>query len=175
MNADRVVADYQRILSPDLLRAHDSDDEDLEANKRLVSRLFLEIINEKAYDVADEIFAPDFYWPQFDLRGPDGVRAWMRQFHTGFPDVQDIIELQLAEGAMVMTLLTVHGTHDGTWLGFPPTGTHVVFPAIGIDRVVDGRIVERSATSNTVEFMQAIGARALPDFPQDVDRFEEPL
>lgn len=171
-NNEVLLNDYKRILSADSRRRDHSVDPKLEANKRLVARLFLEIINKKAYEVADEIFSPDFYWPQFELHGPDGVRAWMRQFHGAFADVQDVLEMQIAEGDMVVSLLTVYGTQTGTWLGFPPTHKFVVFPAIGIDRVVNGKIVERSATSNTVDFMRAVGVGHLPDYPSDPARFK---
>ncbi len=162
---------YSQILSGIARRRDHSSDPRLDANKRLVSRMFTEIINDRAYGVADEIFAPDFFWPQFNLRGPDGVRQWMKQFHAAFPDVRDVIEMQVAEGDMVITLLTVYGTHQGNWLGWEPTGKRVSFPAIGMDRVADGKIVERSAVSNTIDFMRAVGLTRLPDYPGDGDRF----
>jgi predicted ester cyclase len=168
---EALMAKYQRILGPECCHWDLSKDPKLEANKRLVRRLFLEIINKKAYEVADEILAPDFYWPQFNLHGPDGVRAWMRQFHTAFPDMVDIVEMQVAEGDLVVTLLSCCGTHDGMWLGMPPTGNYVIFPAVGIDRIRDGKIIERSATSNTVEFMRQAGINQLPDVPNDASRF----
>lgn len=171
MNNEDLVASYQRIMRKKALSLTHSDDPKLEANKAVVRRFFQEVINERQYDKADEIFSPDFIWPQFNLKGPDGVRAWTRQFHTGFTDVKDIIEMQIAEGDMVVTMVTVYGHHDGMWLGWPGTGKFVAFPAIGIDRVVDGMIVERSATSNTVEFMRGVGLQSLPEYPGDKDRF----
>jgi predicted ester cyclase len=171
MSNEELVASYARIVSENTRRLDHSNDPKLEANKRVVRRFFEEVINARCYEAADDVFSKDFYWPQFNLRGPEGVRAWTRQFHAGFPDVKDIIEMQVAEGDIVITLLTVYGTHAGPWLGWPATGKFVAFPAVGIDRVVEGKIVERSATSNTVEFMRAVGIDRLPEFPGDKDRF----
>lgn len=163
MSNEELVAAYQRMLSAKSRRTDHSNDARLQANKRLVARLFIDIISDKKYEVADEIFAEDFYWPQFDLRGPQGVKQWTRAFHVGWPDVRDIVEMQVAEGDMVVTLLTVYGTHTGPWRGFAPTGKFVAFPAIGIDRVMNGRIVERSATFDMAEVMRAWGVRQLPE------------
>lgn len=132
-----------------------------EANKALVARMFLEIVNQKAYDVADEIFAEDFHWPQFGLTGPEGVKTWARGFHAGWPDVQDRIELQVAQGEWVVSLVSVAGTQSGGWAGLPPSDTFHAFPAIGIDRVRDGRIVERCALFDFADVALALG-HALP-------------
>lgn len=159
-----LLAGYRHLLSAAARRRdHSTGQEAIEANKRLVSRVFLEIVNRKDYDVAVEVFAPDFEWAQTGLRGPEGFVAWARAFHAGWPDVQDRIELQVAEGEMVVTLVTVHGTHAGPWLGLAPTGRRFAFPAVGIDRVRDGRIVERSATFDFAAVLRGLGVRSLPD------------
>ena len=97
-------------MIPPVSPAPPSSDPVLAANKKLVSRLFLEIVNGHAYAVADEIFAPDFRWPQLGLVGPEGVKAWARAFHAGFPDAHDRIDWQIAEGPWVASLVTVSGT-----------------------------------------------------------------
>ncbi|MEM7679226.1 MAG: ester cyclase, partial [Myxococcota bacterium] len=144
-------------LSAAATRRDHSSDAALTENKSLVARMFLEVVNLKAYSVADEIFADDFVWPQFGLEGPEGVKTWARAFHAGWPDVQDRLDLQIAEGDMVISLVTVYGTQTGEWLGYPPSNCIAVFPAIGIDRVVDGKIVERSATFNLKDVLRQLG------------------
>ncbi len=148
---------YAEILSAATRRTNHSNALDLAANKRLVSRMFIEIVNDAAYDVADEIFAPDFYWPQFDLHGPDGVRAWARTFHEGWPGVKDRLDLQVAEGDVVVSMVTVYGIQSGPWLGYPPSNRFAAYPAIGIDRIANGQIVERSATFNLADVLRQLG------------------
>jgi len=172
MSNEELVCAYRRILSGDARRRDHSQDPRLERNKRLAARMFTDIVSDKNYAAADEIFAPDFYWPQFDLHGPEGVRTWAREFHAGWPDVRDIIEMQVAEGDMVVTLVTVYGTQTGPWLGLPPTGKFVAFPAVGIDRIVSGRIVERSSTYNFAEVMRGLGLYQLPGAPGGSARAE---
>jgi len=128
-----------------------------DANKALVARMFLEIVNLKAYEVADEIFAEDFHWPQFDLHGPEGAKAWARSFHAGWPDVQDRIELQIAQGDWVVSLVSVYGTQVNPWAGLAASGRTHAFQAIGFDRIRDGRIVERFALFDLAGVAQALG------------------
>jgi steroid delta-isomerase-like uncharacterized protein len=133
-----------------------------EENKRTVRRLFEEIITKGDYDVADEIFAEGFVWPQFGLKGPDGARTWVKAFRTAFPDVDDRVEEQIAEGDVVITRVTVRGTHTGPWYGLAPTGRTAEFPAIGIDRLRDGRIVERTAMFDLAGAMRQLGCTTIP-------------
>lgn len=165
MSNEDFVRAYRRILSEKSRRRDHSGDARLERNKRLAARMFIDIVSDKNYAAADEIFAPDFYWPQFDLHGPEGVRTWAREFHAGWSDVRDIIEMQVAEGGMVVTLVTVYGTQTGPWMGMPATGKFVAFPAVGIDRIVNGKIVERSSTYNFAEVMRGLGLQQLPGSP----------
>ena len=55
------------------------------ADKALVQPLFLEIVNDKNYAVVDEIFSPDFVWPQINGAGPGCVAAWAKAFHLRLP------------------------------------------------------------------------------------------
>ena len=152
-----LLKDYRNILTDTALASTGQDTTELKRNKAIVARMFLDVVNRKDYDVADEIFAADFYWPQFDLKGPEGVKTWARNFHAGWPDVEDRIDLQVAQGEIVVSLVTVYGTHTGPWLGMAPTNRFAAFPAIGIDRVRDGKIIERSATFNLSEVKQKLG------------------
>lgn len=132
-----------------------------EENKAVVQRLFEEIVSRGELAVADEIFAPDFFWPQFKLRGPEGAKQWVRAFRSAFPDVHDTVEEQIAEGDSVMTRVTVRGTHLGTWYGLPPTGKKAVFTAIGVDRLADGKIVERYAIFDLAGVLRQLGHKVL--------------
>ncbi len=130
-------------------------------NKAIVRRLFEEMITQGELAIAEEIFAPDFFWPQFGLRGPEGAKQWVRTFRTAFPDVLDAVEEQIAEGDMVMTRVMVRGTNLGAWYGMPPTGKVAVFPAVGIDRLVDGKIVERFAIFDLAGVLRQLGHEGL--------------
>jgi steroid delta-isomerase-like uncharacterized protein len=132
-----------------------------ETRKQRIALLFEEIITHGRLDLADEIFAEDFYWPQFDLRGPDGVRAWVTAFRTAFPDVIDLVQEQVAEGDVIVTRVEVTGTQLGPFRGLPPSGKPATFTAIGIDRFRGDMVIERSAHFDIVDLMRQLGHEKL--------------
>jgi steroid delta-isomerase-like uncharacterized protein len=132
-----------------------------EIRKRRIALLFEEIITNNRLELADDLFAPEFYWPQFDLRGPDGVRTWVTAFRTAFPDIDDRVQEQVAEGDVVVTRVQCIGTQLGPFRGLPASGRRAVFTAIGIDRFDGDKVVERSAHFDLADLMRQLGHRTL--------------
>jgi predicted ester cyclase len=128
-----------------------------QARKQRVSLLFERVITHNELHLADEIFAEDFHWPQFGLHGPEGVRAWVRDFRTAFPDVLDTVQEQVAEGDVVITRVRVTGTQLGGFRGLPPSGRRADFMAVGIDRFRGEKVIERTALFDFVDLMKQLG------------------
>ena len=84
-----------------------------------------------------------------DIHGPDDVQQLIFA-------VQD--DELIAEGDKVVERYTVRGTHQGAFLGIPPTGKHVSVSALGIDRIKDGKIVETWISMDTLGLLQQLGA-----------------
>lgn len=129
----------------------------LTRRKQRAAILFEEIITNNRLELADEVFAPNFYWPQFDLAGPEGVREWVRAFRTAFPDMDDRVQEQIAEGDVVVTRVRCIGTQEGPFRGLPPSGKRADFTAIGIDRFEGDYIIERSAHFDIADLMRQLG------------------
>ena len=113
-------------------------------NKAVAMRVFDEIFNQGKFQVADEIYAPDFrnhgVHRTIDLKTD---QAWVHAEKEAFPDLQISVQEMVAEGDKVAVLWTFQGTHTGWgYEGLPPTGTRVEVRGITIWRMVDGRIVE---------------------------------
>ncbi|MEV4347163.1 ester cyclase [Actinoplanes sp. NPDC049596] len=128
-----------------------------QARKQRIALLFEEIITNNRLELADELFAADFFWPQFGLRGPEGVRTWVRAFRTAFPDISDLVQEQVAEGDTVVTRVECIGTQLGPFRGLPPSGRKATFTAIGIDHFQGEKVVERSAHFDIVDLMRQLG------------------
>jgi predicted ester cyclase len=133
----------------------------IEARKKRIALLFEEIITNNRLELADEIFAEDFTWPQFGLTGPEGVRTWVRAFRTAFPDISDMVQEQWAEGDVVITRVECIGTQLGPFRGLPPSGRSATFTAIGIDRFRGELVVERSAHFDIADLMRQLGHQTL--------------
>ena len=63
-----------------------------------------------------------------------------------------------AEGDTVVIRNTWHGTQTGDFYGVPASGKRVEISSIGIDRVVDGKVVEGWGELNMLGAMQQMGA-----------------
>lgn len=132
-----------------------------QARKQRIALLFEEIITNNRLELADELFAENFFWPQFGLHGPEGVRNWVRAFRTAFPDISDMVQEQIAEGDLVVTRVECIGTQLGPFRGLPPSGRKATFTAIGIDRFDGEKVVERSAHFDIVDLMRQLGHEQL--------------
>jgi predicted ester cyclase len=138
-----------------------------EARKARIALLFEHIITKNELELADELFHEDFYWPQFDLRGPEGVRTWVRAFRTAFPDMIDLVQEQVAEGDTIVTRVECTGTQLGPFRGLPPSGRKVTFGAIGIDKFRGEKVIERSAWFDLADLMRKLGHETLQVPPVD--------
>ncbi|GGP01306.1 ester cyclase [Wenjunlia tyrosinilytica] len=138
-----------------------------EARKKRIALLFESIITKGELHLADELFHEDFYWPQFDLRGPEGVRTWVKAFRTAFPDMSDMVQEQIAEGDVVVTRVECVGTQLGPFRGLPPSGKKATFTAIGIDRFRGEKVIERSAHFDIADLMRQLGHETLNVPPVD--------
>ena len=56
------------------------------------------------------------------------------------------------------TYKTYHGTHEGVFLGVPPTGRKIHFETVDAMRVRNGKIAEHWGVANLFSLMQQLGA-----------------
>jgi predicted ester cyclase len=95
------------------------------------------------------------------------IKQVVSQFRTTFPDLHYTVELQVAEGDMVVTRVTARGTHTGeyrglTFKGIPPTGKQVTWTETQIFRIADGKIVEQWSNEDDLGRLQQVGALPTP-------------
>ena len=130
------------------------------ANKVLVHRFVEEVINRGNARLLSELVGPDHvrHAPDGDLYGPEGVRADLGEWRTGFPDAVVALEDLIAEGDKVVSRFVIRGTHAGPALGVPATGRRVAVAGVAIDRVRDGRLVESWISLNTLGLLRQLDA-----------------
>jgi predicted ester cyclase len=132
-----------------------------ERNKTLVRRFYEEVVNTGNTDLLDSLLAPDYCEVLDGTRhavGIEGAKAHIVGVRQTYPDLHITIDQQIAEGEWGVSCITARGTHKGTWLGMKPTGKHVVFTGVNVDRVIAGRIVEHGGAANLLGPLLAIGA-----------------
>ena len=75
----------------------------------------------------------------------------------GLPDLHLTIEDLIAEGDKVVARNTVTGTHQGEYMGLPPTGKSVTYNEIFIVRFAGGRIAETWGVVDVFSQMKQLG------------------
>jgi steroid delta-isomerase-like uncharacterized protein len=132
-----------------------------DAAKAVVRRNTEEVQGRGNFDVFDELFAVDFvdHTPQPGFTPDrDGARSLYRALRAAFPDFHAEIHWQAADGELVTTYKTYHGTHQGPFLGLAPTGRRIHFETVDVMRVRDGKIVEHWGVANLFSLIQQLGA-----------------
>lgn len=115
------------------------------ANKAVIQQLLQGVQRDGDFDLFERLFAADYVdHTPFGGFLPDrnGTREIYRSFRAAFPDWNAEVHLQIAEGDLVSTYKTYHGTHHGPFLGIAPTGKATRFNVMDIMRVRDGRITD---------------------------------
>jgi steroid delta-isomerase-like uncharacterized protein len=90
--------------------------------------------------------------------GRDGFGPVVQAFRTAFPDLHITIEDLVVAREKVVARLTARGTHQGTFLGVPPTGQRVEFRATDIHRFAHGLIVETWHIEDFFSFLVEVKA-----------------
>lgn len=128
-------------------------------SKAILHRLIEGFWNDRNMDVADEIVHPEATSPSapFLPPGPQGFKVIANMVFTGFPDFHMTIDRVVAEGDRVGALYTETGTHQGDFIGIPPTGKKAVWTEFAILRIADGKIVESWFETDMATMMQQLG------------------
>jgi steroid delta-isomerase-like uncharacterized protein len=114
--------------------------------KAVVQRLIDEVWNERNPAAVEALIAEDFIWHHTtlgELRGRASMLDVVEEMRAAFPDMRVTLDALAADGDKVMFYWVVTGTHTVPYRGAPPTGKQVTWTGMVLDRVVDGRIVER--------------------------------
>jgi steroid delta-isomerase-like uncharacterized protein len=136
----------------------------LEANKEVVRRFVVEVVDEGKLELLDEVISPDYLEHTFDpgqAPGREGLRQALVVLRRAFPDFRSTIEEIVAEGEKVAYVAVSRATHQGEFHGIAATGRPIEIEEMHVVRIVDGKIAEHRALYDTFGMMRQLGA--LPD------------
>jgi predicted ester cyclase len=132
-----------------------------EDSKALMWRITEQIWNKGRLELIDELIAEDLV-DHVELQGLEGTgraryRASVEMTRAAFPDYRNPLDFVLADGAFAVSYGRSTGTHQGAYLGIPPTGRSFDVPTFGILRCADGQAVERWGMSDNLAIVQQLG------------------
>lgn len=136
-----------------------------EQNKAVVRR-FYEAFAANDRAALKEVLSPDLVAyshgspePQDRETHVQGIAMWNDAIETHFT-----LEEQIAEGDRVATRTTNYFVHNrGEFQGVPPSGKEAVSEGMTIERIKDGKIVERRALADWHGTMQQLGLVPQPE------------
>ena len=121
---------------------------DLEA---LIKKANDEIFHQHHFDYIDEVFAADYRNEGAQGQGPQLIHGFVRSFLDAFPDIRVRIENVIQDGEWVAWRRLHTATHKGPVMGYPATGKKLEWEDTNMSRIVDGKIVYETGTSNLLE------------------------
>jgi len=133
-----------------------------EKNKAIARRVFVDVLSQGKYEVKAEIYAKDFvnHKTTKDI-GLAEDTADDHGWRAAFPDLNIVVEKEVAEGDFVTVLWRGGGTNTGNGNGLNATGKKTAGRGISIFRIVDGKIEEE-----WTEFSQLLVLRQLGLVPE---------
>jgi hypothetical protein len=108
----------------------------------------------------DEVVEPDVLIRTplpVEVTGAQALKEVFARLHRAFPDLHITVEDLIAEGDKVVGRNSVTGTHEGEYMGLPPTGKSVAYSEIFIVRFVTGRIAETWGVVDVLSQMKQLG------------------
>ena len=130
---------------------------------KLAMKKFERMINTNDEALSEELVAPDaaFYTPASPepLYGGKGYLSVVKWMRGGFSDVQWRLEEMVAEGNVVAVRWQLTGTHDGEFLGVPPTGRKISCSIMNFYTFnAAGKITNDVAAEGMIGILRGIGA-----------------
>jgi predicted ester cyclase len=128
-------------------------------NKTII-REFMTLGAQGDFDRALEYLDPSFVANLSGMPGPlnrDGFRQFSEAWHAAVSDEQLDFQEQIAEGDRIATRLLYTATHTGNLQNIPPTGKRFTIQGMFFDRVVNGKVVERTGQLDAMGMMMQLG------------------
>jgi steroid delta-isomerase-like uncharacterized protein len=109
----------------------------------------------------DEVVEPDVRIGTplpIDATGAQALKEVWTTLLRAYPDLHVAVEDLIAEADNLVCRNVVTGTHQGEYLGLPPTGRSVTYNEIFIFRFEDGRIAETWGVVDVLAQLRQLGA-----------------
>lgn len=139
-------------------------DTGLEANKAILRRYKVEILNSRDWDALDEVAANDYLdHAAFDGQRPglDGLKQRVATICEALDPVWTIDDV-IAERDVVVLRWHLTGTHRGEFLGVKATGRSFTFRGIDIYRIREGKMAEHWNVVDSYGFLRQVGGITQP-------------
>jgi steroid delta-isomerase-like uncharacterized protein len=131
-----------------------------EQNQILVKQVF-DRWNQQDETVYTELYSQDYSYfapaNNTEKLTREEEASFTKQVWSAFPDIKWNIEEMIASGNSVMIRWTVTATHEGEYLGLPPTGNKCESGGVWITHIKEGKLVEVREEVDVLGWMEQLG------------------
>lgn len=114
---------------------------------------------ERAWNGGDESVFEEHLSADFDFPGgQQGFKRMIFMYRAAFANFHMEVHDMFGADDKVVTVLTMHGTHEGEFLGVAPTGRTISMSGIAVDVMRDGERVGGGAELDQLGLLQQLGA-----------------
>ena len=96
------------------------------------------------------------------VKSSEALKQYVSTYRNAFPDLHFTIDDLVAEGDKVVWRFTSKGTHQGNFMGLPPTGKTSIVTGMVLFRLENSRIVEAYVNFDTLGLLQQLGIIPMP-------------
>lgn len=124
------------------------------SNKETVKYFYEVVVSENLLDELPKYISEDCVQrvgENIYFVGIAGMKQHLLAIKQTYPDYTMKITHQYEDGDYVISEFIMCGTHKGEFLGITPTNKVLEITGVDIDKVVDGKIVEHSGSTETFE------------------------
>ena len=130
-----------------------------EVNTRTIRRIYEEVLNSGAFDLAAELFDPQVVDHRRLPGEPSGLANILKGAQlnrAAFPDLKFALDAVVADEDLVFVRWTMRGTHQGEFMGRPPTGHPVEWHGITQFRLARGLVMERWLYADDLALLEQV-------------------
>jgi hypothetical protein len=143
-----------------LLSSCANKDSQVEANIKMYTHVWDEILNKGNLDMFDTHFSANYTnkTVSYTVNGPAEGKEYFGAFLTGFSDINFVVDEVFGTGDRVVKRWSFTGTHSGEFSGIPATGKTITVRGVSVTRIADGKIAEELDYMDDLGFLQQLGA-----------------
>ena len=117
------------------------------SNETLVRRYVEDVWNKGQIELVDELLTQDHVrhdpFLEHDIVGIASVKKQIKSLRLALPDLHFNAQIYpAADGLHITRKWTMSGTHNGEWMGIPPTGSKIINTGMALSRICHGKISE---------------------------------
>ena len=126
----------------------------------LIRRMLDNAFNLGTFAVVDDVVASNgiTHTPLWGMpQNRDGLKQLIAMFRSAFPDLHCTLEDEINAGDKVAAHWTMRGTHQGLFLGTPPTSRSIEVEGMMFARTENGQIAEGWTMIDLMGLLQQLG------------------